>query len=122
MNTSAVMDIMVRGLVLTGEDAGYKGVAKPAHPFTVGGDGWGAFEVVGRYGELDVDDDAFGLWADPNLSASRASAYGIGLNWFLTSNLKLAFNHTRASFEGGAPAGADREDEKTFFSRVQVAC
>lgn len=107
--------------VLTGEDAGYRGVAKPNHPFTAGGDGWGAFELVARYGELDVDDDAFPLFADPNSAASRAQAVGFGLNWFLTSNLKLAFNHTRANFDGGAPGGGDRETEKTFFSRVQVA-
>jgi phosphate-selective porin OprO/OprP len=107
--------------VLTGEDAGYKGVAKPSRPFVAGGDGWGAFELVARYGELDIDDQAFGLFADPNASASKAEAIGFGLNWFLTSNLKLAFNHTRASFEGGAPNGGDRETEKTFFSRVQVA-
>ena len=107
--------------VLTGEDASYRGVAKPSRPFAVGGDGWGAFEVVARYGELDIDDEAFGLYADPNASASKAEAIGFGLNWFLTSNLKLAFNHTRASFDGGAPNGGDRETEKTFFSRVQVA-
>ncbi len=106
--------------VLTGEDAGYRGVVKPNHPFAVGGEGWGAFEVVGRYGELDIDDEAFPRYADPATAATRSRAYGIGLNWFLTSNLKLAFNHTRASFDGGA-AGGDRDDEKTFFSRVQVA-
>jgi phosphate-selective porin OprO/OprP len=107
--------------VLTGEDAGYKGVQKPNQPFEIGGEGWGAFEVVARYGELDIDEAAFPLFADRNASASHADAWGLGLNWFLTSNLKLAFNHTRASFEGGAAAGGDREDEKTFFSRVQVA-
>lgn len=107
--------------VLTGEDAGYRGIAKPDRPFAIGGDGWGAFEVVARYGELDVDDDAFPRYADPATAASRSTAWGIGLNWLLTSNLKLAFNHTHARFDGGAAAGADRSDEKTFFSRVQVA-
>lgn len=107
--------------VLTGEDAGYKGVAKPDRPYQVGGESWGAFELVLRYGELDIDDAAFPLFADANASATRTRAYGLGLNWFPTSNLKLAFNHTHASFEAGAAGGADREDEKTFFSRVQVA-
>jgi phosphate-selective porin OprO/OprP len=107
--------------VITGEDAGYKGVARPQRPFAIGGEGWGAFELVARVGELDVDDDAFPRYADPNSAASRSRAWGLGLNWYLTPNLKLAFNHTRADFEGGAAGGADREDEKTFFSRVQVA-
>lgn len=107
--------------VLTGEDAGFRGVARPDRPFQVGGEGWGAFEVVARYGELDIDDDAFPLFADPNVAATRTRAVGFGLNWFLTPSLKLAVNHTRASFDGGAAGGADREDEKTIFSRVQVA-
>ncbi|MFT3807485.1 porin [Arenimonas sp.] len=107
--------------VLTGEDAGYRGVVKPARSFLAGGEGWGAFELVARYGELDIDDDAFPIYANADSAASRSRAWGIGLNWYLTSNLKLVFNHTRATFDGGAPLGADREDEKTFFSRVQVA-
>ncbi len=107
--------------VLTGEDAGYKGLAKPYQSFVAGGEGWGAFELVGRYGELHIDDDAFPRYADSNTSATAAQAYGIGLNWYLTSNLKLVFNHTHASFDGGAANGADRADEKTFFSRVQVS-
>ena len=107
--------------VITGEDASYRGVAKPSRPFTAGADGWGAFELVARYGELDVDDDAFGLFADPAVAASRARAWGIGLNWYLNSNLKLVLNHTRASFDGGSTAGRDREDESTVFSRLQLA-
>jgi phosphate-selective porin OprO/OprP len=107
--------------VLTGEDASYKGVLKPAHPFALDGEGWGAFELVGRYGELDVDDDAFPLFADPAVAATRARSWGLGLNWYLNANLKLAFNHVRTDFDGGAAAGADRPDEKIFFSRVQVA-
>ncbi|MGQ0800381.1 MAG: OprO/OprP family phosphate-selective porin [Pseudomarimonas sp.] len=107
--------------VLTGEDASYRGIAKPNQSYVIGGEGWGAFEIVGRYGELDVDDDAFPLYADANTAATGASAWGLGLNWYLTPNLKLAFNHTNASFDGGAAGGRDRPDEKTFFSRVQVA-
>jgi phosphate-selective porin OprO/OprP len=106
--------------VLTGEDAGYRGVARPNRPFAIDGEGWGAFEIVGRIGELDIDDDAFPLFADPSLAASRARSWGLGLNWYLGSNLKLAFNHTRTAFDGGAPL-TDRDDEKIFFSRVQVA-
>jgi phosphate-selective porin OprO/OprP len=107
--------------VLTGEDASYRGVAKPAHPFAIDGEGWGAFELVGRYGELDIDDDAFPVFADPNAAASFARSWAIGLNWYLNSNLKVVFNHVRTDFDGGAAAGADRPDEEIFFSRVQVA-
>ena len=106
--------------VLTGEDASYRGVVKPSAPFSPGG-GWGAFELVGRYGELEIDDGAFPLFADPAVSARRAKAWTLGVNWYLTSNLKLVVNYLDTQFEGGAAAGADREDEKAVFSRLQVA-
>lgn len=106
--------------VLSGEDAGYRGIASPRNPYAIDGGGWGAFELVARYGVLDVDDDAFPVFADPGVAATRARSRGLGLNWILDSNLRLAFNHVRTDFDGGAAAGADREDEDIFFSRVQV--
>ncbi|QND80220.1 porin [Pseudoxanthomonas mexicana] len=107
--------------VLTGEDASYRGVVKPSHPFSPGKGGWGAWELVGRYGVLEIDDRAFPVLADPAVSARRAKAWTLGVNWYLTSNLKLVVNYLDTQFEGGAAAGADREDEKAVFSRLQVA-
>ena len=107
--------------VLTGEDASYRGVVKPSKPFSPGKAGWGAWELVGRYGELEIDDGAFPLFADPVVSARRAKAWTLGVNWYLTSNLKLVVNYLDTQFEGGAAAGADRDDEKAVFSRLQVA-
>ncbi|MGY1521911.1 OprO/OprP family phosphate-selective porin [Luteimonas sp. A482] len=105
--------------VLTGEKAAYRGV-KPNHPFAPGDDGWGAFELITRYGRLDIDDAAFPLYADPGSAASRATAWTVGLNWYLNNNLKLVANYAQADFDGGA-AGGDREDEKTFFTRAQFS-
>ncbi len=107
--------------VLTGENASYRGVVKPSKPFSPGKGGWGAWELVGRYGELEIDDGAFPLFADPVVSARRAKAWTLGVNWYLTSNLKLVVNYLDTQFEGGAAAGADRDDEKAVFSRLQVA-
>jgi len=107
--------------VLTGEDASYRGVARPNHPFTTGAAGWGALELVARYGELDIDDDAFPLFANPASSASQANAWSVGFNWYLTQNLKLVATYTQTTFEDGAAAGADREDEKTLFTRAQLS-
>jgi len=109
------------GWVLTGEPASYKGIEKPFRPFVIGRDGWGAFELVGRIGELDVDDDAFPRFADPAAAASAANAWGLGLNWYLNSNLKLVLNHTHTTFDGGGANGTDRRDEDTLFTRLQVA-
>lgn len=107
--------------VLTGEDAGYRGVARPNQPFTIDGAGWGAFEVVGRYGALDLDDGTFPLFASDTVSARSTRAWTLGVNWYLNGNLKLATNYTRAGFEGGAAAGADREDETSIFTRAQFS-
>jgi len=108
-------------VVLTGEDASYKGVARPDHPFTIGAAGWGALELVARYGRLQIDDAAFPLFSDPARSAAQASSWGLGLNWYLTSNFKLVANYTQTTFEGGAADGLDREDEKAFFTRAQLS-
>ena len=108
--------------VLTGEDTGYRGVLKPSRPFAPGKNGgWGAFELVGRYSVLEVDEAAFPLFANPSASANQANSWTLGVNWYLNSNLKLVVNYLHTRFEGGAAAGADRESEKALFSRLQVA-
>jgi phosphate-selective porin OprO/OprP len=105
--------------VLTGEDASYKGIGKIRHPYTEEG-GWGAFELAVRYHELDVDNDAFPLFADPTASASKAKGWEAGVNWYLTTNAKVMLDYNATSFDGGA-AGGDREDEKAILTRFQVA-
>jgi len=110
---------LVGSWVLTGEKAGYRGV-KPNNPFAPGDGGWGAFELVARYGRLDVDDRAFPVFADAGASATEATSWALGLNWYLTGNLKLVANYAQADFDGGSPGGP-REDEKTFFTRAQFS-
>lgn len=112
---------VVTTYVLTGEDASFRGVTKPNAPYTIGSPGWGAFELTARYGVLEIDDDAFPVFANPNSAASEAKAYTVGVNWYLNSNVKVVANYTDTSFEGGATSGSDREDEKTIFSRVQLS-
>ena len=107
--------------VFTGEDAGYRGVARPNRPFAVGGEGWGAFELVGRYGELRLDGATFPLFANLNTSAREARSWTIGLNWYLTNYFKLVADYSRTRFDRGAAAGADRETENAFFTRAQFS-
>jgi phosphate-selective porin OprO and OprP len=112
--------------VLTGEDASYKGVT-PLRPFKPLQGDWGALQLVARYSELDVDDDAFPLFSNPASSASEARAFSVGLNWFLNRNIliKTSFSHTDFSGGGGAgttpPAAVTRRDENVFFTRIQLA-
>lgn len=111
---------LVASYVLTGEDASFKGV-DPRKPFSVKDHTWGAFEMVGRYGVLDIDNIAFSdALANPNASVSEAESWGLGLNWYLNRNLKLMLDYERTDFTGGS-ALEDRETENTIFSRVQAS-
>jgi phosphate-selective porin OprO/OprP len=108
------------GYVLTGEDAAATGV-RPAAAFDPARSQWGALEIVGRAHALTIDDGAFPVFADPGRAARRASAWGIGANWYLNANVKLVFDYERTTFAGGATDGADRRAESAVFSRIQFA-
>ncbi|HTR43646.1 MAG TPA: porin [Pseudomonadales bacterium] len=109
------------GWVLTGESATYNGVI-PRHPFDPLSNDWGAVQLVGRFAQLHIDDDAFPLFANPTLSASGASAWSVGLNWYLNRNIRanLSFSHTW--FAGEATANPiTAKDENVLFTRMQLA-
>jgi len=108
---------------LTDEEAAFRGF-KPGSIFSLENGTWGAFELVGRYHELSIDDDAFvggaDSFADPAVSARKATAWALGVNWYLNENLKWVLNYERTRFDGGAADGADREDEEAFLTRVAL--
>ncbi len=104
---------------LTGEAASFTGL-KPNRPVDQKG-GFGAIELVARYSELRVGDETFPTFADPAKSARTAKEWAIGLNWYPERRIKIAVNYGQTSFEGGAAAGGDREDEKALLTRFQVA-
>jgi phosphate-selective porin OprO/OprP len=106
--------------LLSGEDASYKG-SRPNAPYAAGAPGWGAFELAVRHEVLDIDDDVFGLYADPAASVSEASSNGVSFNWYLTANARISLDYEVTAFEGGAPAGADRADEKALLTRLQLS-
>lgn len=107
---------------LTGEAEGFRGFS-PDSTYRVGQPGWGAFELVARVQQLDIDDDAFSGGADsfanPATAASKASSFGVGLNWYPHNSVKLSVNYDRTRFDGGAAAG-DRPDENTVFTRFAI--
>ena len=108
---------------LTGEEASFRGF-KPNSLFAVGKDGWGAFELAARYHQLSIDGAAFeggaASFADPAVSARKATGYTLGLNWYLNQNVKWVLNYEHTIFEGGAPGGGDRPDEQAVLTRVAL--
>jgi phosphate-selective porin OprO/OprP len=111
----------VASWVLTGESTGYRGVASPASPYVPDGGGWGAFELGVRYGELDIDNAAFPVYADPADSVSAARSAGLVASWYLTGNVRLMLDYTSTEFTGGATGGADRDREQALFTRLQLS-
>lgn len=136
--------------LLTGEDASFKGV-KPKADFDLDKGGWGAWELVARYSEINLDNDTFknaagayaaegsaigNSFADLTKSAKSAETWTLGVNWYLNTNAKFALNYARTSFDGGAlrkglaqatnnnASGTnvrDRNDEDALLARFQVA-
>lgn len=105
---------VVASYVLTREKATYKGV-KPKGSL-------GAFELVGRYSELNIDDSAFAssAYADITKSVKSAKATGVGFNWYVKGDIKISADFEQTKFDGGASGNKDREDEKVILSRVQA--
>jgi phosphate-selective porin OprO/OprP len=116
------------GWVLTGENASFNGIT-PLHPFDPHNGQWGAFQVVARFAELNIDDAAFPLFANPATSASAAQAWSAGLNWYLNKNIRLNASFSHTTFTGGgvigavpaAPATVTHQPENVFFTRIQLA-
>ena len=118
------------GWVLTGEAASYTGIT-PLHPFDPHSGGWGAWQLVARIAQLDVDNNAFAgvaanRLADPTKSADSAQAFSVGLNWFLNKNVRanLSFSHTVFSGYNHSKIAAGNvgaQDENTLFTRIQLA-
>ncbi|HEX2853642.1 MAG TPA: porin [Opitutaceae bacterium] len=113
------------GYVLTGENSSYAGVV-PATNFNPATGTWGAFEVVARYANVDIDDAAFPLFASASTAASEATSLGVGLNWYLSKAVRFTFDYyqTDFGFNVAAPAVSSnpvlRQDEKAFITRFQL--
>jgi phosphate-selective porin OprO/OprP len=110
------------GWVLTGEDAGYNGVT-PLHPFNLHSGGWGAWQIVARYADLTVDDNAFTDGFAAAGSAGEAKAVSIGLNWYLNRNIRLnaSFAHTAFDDVHGTATAVTKQAENVLFTRIQLA-
>jgi len=115
------------GWVLTGEDASFNGVI-PKHPFDPRKGDWGAWQVVGRYAELNVDKNAFPYFSNPSSSASGAQSWAVGLNWYLNQNVRADASFSCTTFDGGgstvaasAPGSVSNHPEDAFFTRLQLS-
>ena len=94
--------------VLTGEAATDAGAGvRPRNNFDFGNGNWGAFQVAARYHTLKVDDLAFTRDFAAAGSSREIDAWTIGLNWYLTPNLRYVFNFEHVSFDDVAAAARE---------------
>lgn len=107
--------------LLTGEDASFKGV-KPKQNFDLDKGGWGAWELVARYDQINIDDATFKnfggksgnvsgtgsqrYFADLRNSAKSAKTWVGGVNWYLNPNVRFEVNYLHTTFDGGAGSGS----------------
>jgi phosphate-selective porin OprO and OprP len=108
---------------LTGERETYNSFT-PNSTFHVGAPGWGAWEIVARYGEIKIDATAFvggaESFADPSAAPHRARALGVGINWWLNANVKWVLDYEVTRFDGGAANGTNRADERALTTRFAL--
>jgi len=63
-------------------------------------------------------------FANPSVSAEEATEWSVGVNWYLTPNVKWQFDYANTFFNGGAGTTAapkDRPNESVFESQLQIS-
>ena len=118
--------------VLTGEDATYTGII-PRNNFDPRAGKWGAWQLVARFAQADLDQDAFPVFANPVQSAYQATGWSVGLNWWLNRNIRVLTSYSQTWFDGGGgvpptaggstvpPATVTHQDERLFTTRLQLS-
>jgi phosphate-selective porin OprO/OprP len=106
-------------IVLTGEPATDAGAGvRPHGSFDFGNGHWGAFQVAARYHTLEVDEAARTLGFAAAGTSLKAEAWTLGLNWYLTPNVRYVFNVERTVFDAD-PDGV-RPAENALAFRTQI--
>ena len=94
------------GWIITGETRPYKsGVFKRVKP----GNSSGAWEVVVRY------EDGDGAYSDEELGSTDATSYGVGVNYYLNTFIRIGATFTEAK------DNINGDDGSEFRTRIQIA-
>jgi phosphate-selective porin OprO/OprP len=103
--------------VLTGEAGTDRGV-RPAASFDPAAGAWGAFQLLARITQLEVDDDAFDLGFAAAGASHDARSWTVALNWYPTAYIKYYLTFERTVFDGD-PSGP-RPAENLLLVRLQL--
>ena len=108
--------------VLTGEDNTF-GSVKPIQNFSPLDGKLGAFQLAARWTEMSIDKSTFQV-IDPSQAPSHATAWALGINWYLNSYALIRADYEQVSFDGGAGTlkkVTDRPAEQVFATRFQLS-
>ena len=126
---------------LTGETRGYRnGVMRTISPRNpVGKGGFGAWELVAQYSEVDLWDSGVGSGHDRGtledvgisrggnaLRATKSETWTLGVNWYPTDNIRLMANYVDIDLSTDINKSYDSRilhegDIQAFMFRAQVA-
>ena len=111
---------VIGSYMLTGEQNSFFPVS-PHDPVARHQSGWGAFELVGRFGQMSMDPNLFPLFASTT-SAREQTSWGTGINWHLNRNVKLQLDYESTTFRNGSSAAgsATVRPEHVILSRAQL--
>ncbi|MFA5922932.1 MAG: porin [Methylococcaceae bacterium] len=105
--------------VLTGEHNTF-GAVKPIQNFSPLDGKWGAWQLAARWTEMAIDNSTFQI-IDPNKAPNHATAWTLGVNWYLNPYALVRADYEQVSFQGGAANGGDRPTEQVFATRFQLS-
>lgn len=73
----------------------YNGIV-PANPASLSSGGWGAWEIAGRYSELNLNDN---LGVINGVAGGKQQVYTAGLNWYVNRNIRFMFNYLHGTID-----------------------
>jgi phosphate-selective porin OprO/OprP len=93
-------------------------------PFALDSGGWGAWEIVARYSDLDLDWQAGALGATCPVAGcvrgGEQKIFAIGLNWYLSNNLRFLFDYMFIHVDKLSASGAQiGQDVSVLATRFQ---
>jgi phosphate-selective porin OprO/OprP len=105
--------------VLTGETATDASAGiRPRAIFDPSSGHWGAFQIAARVQGLEVDQAAVDLGFAAAGSSRTAQTWTVGLNWYLTGNVKYVLNVERTVFDDSRVGGRPPENGIAFRTQL----
>jgi phosphate-selective porin OprO/OprP len=120
--------------ILTGETKVYEPVALnnemasyeapvPAKPFSLSGDSWGAWELVARYSDTNLNWNSNQLAGTTQLAGvlgGRERIVALGINWYMNRNIRMMIDDNITRVSKGTAALPDRDSQNLNILGVRM--